>query len=426
MKKVGTPASGGKIGRRTVLKGAAATAATAVMGFPHISLAQNKPIRIGMNSILSGRFAMLGASSTHGVQLEVDKFNAAGGLNGRPIELIIRDSKGKPEEATRLVREFINSDGCEVVLDADSSASAFAVQEAVKNLGILTVHTNSETTSLTADPKNRSWNTFRSCRQGILDSIASGAYAANIAKAKGLNKWMGCSPDYAYGRDSNELFFRYLKRFHKDAEVIGESWPKLAQPDYTEQLTKILQTKPQAIYSCLWGGDLTAFIDQASIYNLFAQMEVFAANIADYAILTAIKNLPKGIHSGSRYLSTFPPTKANADWSAAYHKKFNNEYPLNWSWENACGINFVIEAMKKTNSTDSKKLAEAMAGMTIDSPFGANGKLTMRAEDHTLIDYAMGWGQSIQKFPFVPDVKPGDWKVILELEKEWKKENGFI
>ncbi len=408
------------VGRRTMLKGAGAVAATATIGFPFVSRAQNKPIKAGMVTIQSGRFAVIGSASSKGALTEIEKFNAAGGLNGRPVELIVRDSKGKPEEAARISREFVNSDGCEILFDSDTSAAAFAIQEVAKETGILTVHMNSETSSLTADPKIHVPTAFRSARQGIHDSIAGGAYAAEVAKQKKLNKWMGCSPDYAYGRDSNQLFFEYLKHFYKDAELIGESWPKLAQPDYTEQLTKILQAKPQAVYSCLWGGDLTAFIDQSSIYNLFAQTEVFAINIADYAILTAIKNLPKGIHSGSRYLATFPATKENADWSAAYRAKFN-EFPLNWSWENAAGAKFVLDAMKKTNSTDSKKIAEAMKGMTIDSPFGIDGKLTMRAEDHTLINYATGWGQTIQKDPFVPDVKAVDWKIILELEAGWKK-----
>ncbi len=415
----------GKLDRRDVMKGAGVTVAAAIGGFPFISRAENKPIKVGMVTIQSGRFAVIGSTSSHGALMEIEKFNAAGGLNGRKIELIVRDSKGKPEESTRIVREFVNSDGCEIIFDSDSSAAAFAVQEAVKELGVLNVHMNSETSSLTADPKNRSWNSFRSARQGIHDAIAGGSYAAEVSKAKGLKRWMGCSPDYAYGRDSNKLFFQYLKHFNKDVEVVGESWPKLAQPDYTEQLTKILQTKPQALYSCLWGGDLTAFIDQSNIYNLFAQTQVFAINVADYAILTAIKNLPKGIHSGSRYLATFPKTKENADWAAAYRKKFN-EYPVNWSWENAAGAQFVIEAIKKTNSVDSKKVAEAMSGMTIKSPFGVDGTLTMRAEDNTLINYATGWGQTIQKDPYVPDVKAGDWKTILELEKEWKKANNYI
>ena len=411
------------VGRRAVLKGAAA--ATATMAMPFVSRAQNKPIKAGMVTIGSGRGAMVGSASSKGATMEIEKFNAAGGLGGRQIELIVRDSKGKPEESARIAREFVNSDGCEILFDADSSAAAFAIQEVAKELGVLTVHMNSETSSLTADPKIRSWNAFRSARQGIHDAIGGGSYAAKVSKEKGLTKWMGCSPDYAYGRDSNVLFFEHLKHFNKDIEVVGESWPKLFQADYTEQLTKILQTKPQAIYTCLWGGDLTTFVDQSSIYNLFAQMQMFAINIADYAILTAVKNLPKGIHSGSRYLATFPKTKENADWAAAYRAKFN-EYPQNWSWENAAGAQFVIEAMKKTNSTDPKKVAAAMEGLTIDSPFGVGGKLTMRAEDHTVINYATGWGQTISADPYVPDVQAVDWKIITELETEWKKRMKYI
>ena len=68
----------------------------------------------------------------------------------------------------------------------------------------------------------------------------------------------------------------------------------------------------------------------------------------------------------------------------------------------------------------------AIAGMTIDSPFGIGGKLTMRAEDNTLVNYATGWGQTIQKDPYVPDVQAVDWKVITELETEWKKKMKYI
>ena len=96
-------------------------------------------------------------------------------------------------------------------------------------------------------------------------------------------------------------FMTYVKYFNPDVELVGEAWPKLFQPDYTEVLTKILQTKPQALYSCLWGGDLTAFIDQGNIYALFQQTETFAVNMADYTALTAVKNFPEG-HSFGRPL----------------------------------------------------------------------------------------------------------------------------
>ena len=251
--------------RRALLKGAAAGTAAALAA-PMVVRADSKSIKIGMSTILSGRVAQLGTSSRNAVMIEVEKINAAGGLAGRQIEMVIRDSKGQPQEAARLARELINTDGCEILIDAEASSGAFAVHEVARDLGMLCLHTNSETSALTADPKLRLPNVFRTCRQGVHDSIVGGTYAANIAKAKNLSTWMTASPDYAYGRDTTAEYMTYVKHFKPDVEVVGESWPKLFQPDYTEIFTKILQTKPQVLYTCLWGGDITAFIDQGNIY----------------------------------------------------------------------------------------------------------------------------------------------------------------
>ena len=220
------------------------------------------------------------------------------------------------------------------------------------------------------------------------------------------------------------VLFKTVMAGPPDPAVVGEAWPKLFQPDYTEVVTKILQAKPQALYSCLWGGDLTSYIDQANIYALFGQMEVFAVNMADYTALTVVKNLPKGIHSGNRYIKTYPATAENAAWGDAYKAKYG-EYPTNWSWENATAMQLLAEASKKANSADGKKIAEALKGLKIKSPFGADGTVTMRAEDNTLVGYAIGWGTTIPQEPYVPDVKPGDWKMIFELEAEWKKGKGY-
>ena len=409
--------------RRSFLKGAAAAAVT--LGVPSVARPQTKPIKIGMPTILSGRVAMLGTSSRNAVLMEVDKFNAAGGLNGRKIEMVVRDSKGKPDEAGRVARELINSDGCELLLDCEASSGAFAVHEVVRDLGTLCVHCCSETSALTADPKLRVPNAFRAARQGIHDSIAGGIFAATIAKASGLKRWMTCSPDYAYGRDTTAEFMEYLKYFDPEVTSVGEAWPKLFQPDYTDVITKILQVKPQALYSCLWGGDLAAFIDQGNLYGLFDQVKFFAVNMADFTVLTVVKQLPKGIYSGNRYIKTFPPTPANAAWGDEYRKRYN-EYPTNWSWEAATGIRFMMAAMKKAGTSDGKKVAAALRGLTIDSPFGANGTITMRAEDQTIVEYATGWGTTIPTEPYVPNIQGTDWKLVYKHETEWKRKKGYI
>jgi branched-chain amino acid transport system substrate-binding protein len=138
------------VDRRTILK--AALAGTAIAGFPHIAGAQAKALRIGMPTILSGRVAILGTSSRAAAQLAITEINDAGGIAGRKLELVDRDSKGRPDEAAKVTRDLINNDGCEVIIDAEASSGSFAVQEVVRDLGVLCIHTCSETSSLTADP----------------------------------------------------------------------------------------------------------------------------------------------------------------------------------------------------------------------------------------------------------------------------------
>ena len=57
--------------------------------------------------------------------------------------------------------------------------------------------------------------------------------------------------------------------------------------------------------------------------------------------------------------------------------------------------------------------------------FGADGTITMR-DDHTTIGYAIGWGQTTPKEPFIIDIKPADWGKIVELETDWKKQQKYI
>jgi branched-chain amino acid transport system substrate-binding protein len=414
--------------KRALLKGAAAaTAATFLGGAPAILRAQQNTIKIGQVTISSGRVAQLGVSSRNAIQMEIDAFNKAGGLDGRMLQLIDRDSKGKPDEAARFTRDLINSENCNIILDCEGSSGAFAVHEVARDSKALCIHCLSETSQLTADPKLKIPNAFRTARQAVHDSIVGGTYAARIAKERGYSRWATIAADYSYGREATPEFLGYVKRAGATVEVAAESWPKLFQPDYTENITRLLQAKPQAVFCGLWGGDLTAFIDQANLFGLFNAVEVFSIHMADYTTLTTVKSLPKqGIHSSNRYVRSFPNTEANRQWADAYRARFN-ALPTNWSWEASTGIRAVIQAMKATKSAEPLKLAEAMRGMAIPSPVGVkNGTITMRAADQTVVDYALGWGRVLPNDPYLTNIAVADWAEVIGLETEWKKSKGFV
>lgn len=418
----------GGIHRRDILKGAGGiAAATAITGFPYISRAQSNTIRIGVPTILSGRVAVLGQTSRDAIDLFINRLNDAGGINGRKLEAVYRDSGGKPDTAARNTRDLINTDGCEIIVDAEASSGAFAVQEVIRDLPVLCIHTNSETSALSADPKIRVPTAFRSARQGVHDAIAGGRYAANLAGGKGLKRWMTVSPDYAYGRDNTAQFLEYLKVFEPSVEVVEQAWPKLFEPDYTAYVTRVLQTKPDALYSALWGGDLVSFAEQANLYGMFSgDMVFFSVNMADPPIVKAIKNFPAGLHSVYRYDPDYPDTEANQE----FYKNFTahaDELPTNWSWQNYTAMQFLSKALKQTGGkTDAKGLADKISGMEVDSPFSTTGKIQMRASDQTIIHYPVAWGRSQTDPKGFTDWVPGDWNEILEREEEWKKRNGYL
>lgn len=413
--------------RRTFIKSAFASGVVGALPvIPRVAQAQAAPIKIGLTSVFSGRVAQLGITTKNALQLQFDAFNAGGGLGGRKIQLIDRDSQGKPEEAARIAREFIESEGCQIVLCGEGSGASFATHEVGRNSKALLIHLLSETTQLTADPKLRSPNIFRTARQGLHDSIVGGAVAAKMAKAQGFTRWATISADYAYGREATPEFMGYVASNGAHVNLVAEAWPKLFQPDYTESITKILQARPEAMFCGLWGGDLAAFVDQGNLFGLFDKVKVFSIHMADYTTLTSIKKLPTaGVYSANRYVSVLPPTRANQAWSDAYFKRFNSR-PTNWSWESDTGARFLVEAMKKTQSADPAKLAEAMRGMEVQSPVGVkDGKILMRPDDQTINYYALGWGRIIPQAPYMTDIQQADWKQIVAEDSAWKKRKEY-
>jgi branched-chain amino acid transport system substrate-binding protein len=416
-----------ELNRREIIKGGAAAGAGLALGglLPGPRAYSAEPITVGFVSIFSGRVAALGETGYKGLEIALDEINEKGGLLGRPVKAIRQDSAGKIEDAVRIARDFVTRDNVDLLMDHSSSREAFAVREVSRDLKKVTMVTASETTELTADPKARTPYTFRAARITLHDGIVAGNYAANLVKTKKLTRWYSASPDYAYGRASTDEFLWALKAAAPDIQVVGQAWPKLFEPDYTSFITKMLQDKPQACYSALWAGDLVTFLEQGNLYGLFNQVQFFGINVADYTVLRTLKQVPAGIHSGSRYLVNVPNSPANKAFGERYEKKYK-ELPTNWSQECYTGMLFLAEAVRKTNGTKSEDLVRALEGLTIKAPWGVDGTVTMRKRDHTIVNYAAEWGVTQPKFPWVTSTTGMSWDKIEAQENEFLKSKGWI
>lgn len=369
--------------------------------------AAGDPIELGFISIFAGRVAMLGETGFKGARLAVDQINADGGVLGRQLKIDRKDSGGDPEQAVRVAREFALEEEVDFIIDGSSSNESFAVSQASGELGTVVIATASEADSLTA-PENFQELEFRSARSTLHDAIAASLYAQDaLADAK---TWGSVSPDYAYGRDCTDRFFEQMTE-NTDITVGTQLWPALFEPDYTPLIQQLIQQQPDAVYSCLWGGDLVAFVQQAQQFDFFNETTFVTPNLADSLVLKSVGgNLPAGIHTSSRFALGAPETPANEEFFNNYTDQFG-EGPTNWSVQAYIGVNLLAEAIEAAGSIDPKAVAAELEGLQLaETPWG---DVTMRAEDHTLIRYAIFWG--------VSDPEREDYPIEFTFETDWDR-----
>ena len=411
--------------RRDLLRGA--TAVAAVAGFPALVRAQSDSIKIGISAVTTGRFAYAGLSQVVAVRMLFDQVNASGGIGGRKLELVVRDSRNLPEQAVKNIHSLIDSEHCTLIISGESSSAAAAINDGLRgSTAAACFQVNSEASSLTADPKKFNPLVFRVARQGIHDAIASGATVSQLVKGKGIKRWATASPDYSFGRETTQQFIDYFRHFGGTMAVAVQAWPKFGTPDFTDVVTRLLSANPQAIYSLCLGGDLISLIEQGSLYGLFQNKLAVIPQYSDYGVIDVVKQPLAGVLVENRYNEGYPNTVANRTWYQDFLKLSGGSKPTNWSWQTSAAAQFIVNGLRATKGdTDPVKVAAAIRGSTAEVPFGLNGKVTLRAEDNTLINYPIAFGTSIAAAPYVKDWVAADWGLILEQEAAWKKKQGY-
>lgn len=358
------------------------------------------PIKIGVLYPMSGRAADFGKTSWEAVQMAVKEINDKGGVLGRKLEVQVEDSKN-PQEAVRIVNKYIKKDGVDFVMGEVSSASALAISEVAKTEKKILFVTDAATPQLTSQKGHR--YVFRSANN-VEQSARAGAH---VAAQKPWKKYFAIGPDYEYGHVAWECFLDELKKLKPDVEVVGEAWPKLYEPDYTNYINAIVRAKPDAVFNSMWGGDIVAFIKQAKPYGLFDKMTFISEAWGDYTVLKALgQDMPEGQLASARYFWFYPDNQVNKDFVGRY-KAMWGDYPGYAAMGAYNAIVFLKKGVEKAGATDTEKVADALEGMEIDTP---EGKCVLRKADHQVIE-PLAWGIT-SKTPDHPFLILKDWQVI--------------
>jgi branched-chain amino acid transport system substrate-binding protein len=363
-------------------------------------VARADDIKIGFPIPLSGPAAVYGEPILKGAEMAVAEINAKGGVLGRKLQLLSRDSKASADEAVRLSRELIIKDGVDFLSGTLTSAEAPAVSTVAKENQIVFIAPSSKSTILT-DAQHIHPYIFRVASNTDVEGLAG---ATEMAKWKDVKTVATIAPDYAYGRDSIAAFIAALKKLRPDIQIVDSQWPKLGEPDFTAFITAQMSKHADAVYCSLFAGDFVTFTKQAAPRGYFKAINnrlIDGGEIGTPDEAQALgTDYPYGVIGDSYdpviFAANEPPEhkKFIEDLKAFTHAK----YASGWSVIGYQCIYALVEGIKKAGSTKSLAVSKALEGLKFDTPVGPRS-FSVKSHETFAPEY---WGVMVKdaNYPF--------------------------
>ena len=332
-----------------------------------------KDIKIGFIDAYSGPASVYSNDVVDAFKIEVNKVNAAGGIFGRKIQVLKRDSKFKVDLSLGHAKEYIMREGVDILAGTISSSVALAVSELAKKEKIPFFVTFAKSQNITGAKGHR--YVF-----GIAENTTmAGKAAAAVMAKKPYKKYWIAGDDYEYGHAIAKSTWQRLQELNPDVELLGQTWWKLGEPDFTPYITAIESAKPDMVLLALGGRNLIPFLKASLATGFFKRIPFWTHTATELSNLRALGNeAPEGIFGTSNYHFFYPNTPANQKFVKEFRQTYNR-YPAVGALYGYLAARYIIEGYKKAGKVDGEKLIDAIEGMTVDSPVG---KVTLRAYDH--------------------------------------------
>ena len=359
------------IQRRTLARVAVASAvAAAAVSFTLGAHAQGV-IKIGEVNSYKAQPAFL-EPYKKGMELAVEEINAAGGINGKQVQLITRDDNANPGDAVRAAEELVSREQVDVLTGAFLSNIGLALTDFAKQKKFFYLASEPLTDKIVWQNGNR--YTFRLRPSTYMQVAMLVPEAAKLKK----KRWALVYPNYEYGQSAVASFKELLKAAQPDVEFVADQATPLGKLDAGSTTQALADTKPDAIFNVLFGADLSKFVREGNTRGLFTGREVVSLLTGEPEYLDPLKDeTPNGwlVTGYPWYGIQTPEHKA---FFVAYYGK-HKDYPRLGSVVGYSAIKSLAAGMKKAKSTETEKMIAAFKGLVVDTPFG---KITYRPEDH--------------------------------------------
>jgi branched-chain amino acid transport system substrate-binding protein len=354
-------------------------------------------IRIGVTQPLTGAFAASGNYVTQGAKIAEDQINAAGGVLGRKIQLIVEDNKSNPTEAVATAEKLISKDKVPVLMGAWSSGLTLAVMPKLMEYGVPMLVETSSSGKITVS--GNPW-IFRISPTSEMEAKAFAGYV----KTLGIKKADFLATNNDFGLGASKEFSEMLKTQGAAIGEIETMDPKAT--DFSAQLAKIKNSGSDTLFVTTAVEQATLILKQAKEQQLKQRIITTGGSVSPDQLIQQAGDAANGSMHLVFFTPWFPEAVKNPDVAKKFVAEWNaRKYAVGGltegfrGWD---GIYTIVEAIKAAGKADPVAIQKALWNVKYK---GING-------DIAFIKQGPAGQESGQNVPSVYLVKIENGKVV--------------
>ncbi|KRC50359.1 ABC transporter substrate-binding protein [Nocardioides sp. Root79] len=324
-------------------------------------------IKLGFLNSTSGAMAISEQTVRDSLAMAAEEINASGGILGKKIEPVVEDGASDPAIFAEKIEKLLTGDCVAAVFGGWTSASRKAMLPVVEaDNGLLFYPVQYEG----LEASKNIYYSGATTNQQIIPAM-------DFLKSQGVKTLFLAGSDYVFPRTANKIIKQYAKEL--GIKIVGEEYVPLDDDDWTTQVAKIADAKPDFVFNTINGSSNVGFIKAYYEQGLSpATSPIISVSIAEEEAPAMGKDVTGQYAAWNYFQSVKSP--ANETFIKAFQAKYGADRPTSDPMEAAYTSLYLYKALvEKADSFDVDKINDSADGVSFDAP---EGTVTIDGENH--------------------------------------------
>ncbi|MFL1406362.1 ABC transporter substrate-binding protein [Marinobacter sp. M1N3S26] len=319
-----------------------------------------EPLKLGFNYPQTGRYQDQGLQQRMGAFLAVEEINEAGGILGRPVELVIRNTRGDPERGAANTADLIDNHGVEMLFGGSSSAVAIASGKAAKERDRIYFGTLTYSNATTGSAGHT--HMFREPFNAWMSAKALGSFLSENYSDK---KFFYITADYTWGWSVEES----LRQFTDTGDTSEHPgtrtpFPNALTSDFQAALEQAAASDADVLAMVLFGDDMVRAVNIAYSMGLHDKMQIVVPNITLSMANQVGPSIMEGVIGAAPWIWNLP-REAGYERGQKFVQDFSERYEMRPSSAAASAYSIVYQyrdAVERAGTTNTADVIRALEG----------------------------------------------------------------